>query len=73
LFAVKSEFPIRSHPFEEVWNVSMGRRYRFAGFVEVNSRTRFVPEFTLRGIVNWLHFPFGAMNPTICEGILTGT
>ena len=72
LFSVKSEFPIREHPFEEVWNVFVGRRYRFAGYVEVNSRLRFVPEFTAKGIVTWLHFPFGAMNPIPCGGMLTG-
>jgi hypothetical protein len=50
----------------------VGRRYRFAGFVEVNSKLTLVPDFTFRGIVNWLHLPFGAMNPTPCEGMLTG-
>ena len=72
LFSVKSEFPIREHPSEEVWNVFVGSRYRFAGFADDNSRLRFVPGFTVRGIVNWLHFPFGAMNPTACGGMLIG-
>jgi len=72
LFSVKSEVPIRAHPSGEVWNVFVGSRYRFAGFAEVNSRLRVVPGFTVNGIVNWLHFPFGAMNPTACGEMLIG-
>jgi len=72
LLSDTSELPTRLHPFEEVWNVFVGIRYRFAGFVEVNSRLMFVPDFAVRGIVNWLHFPFGAMNPTPFEGMLIG-
>ena len=52
MFAVNMELPIREHPSAEVWNVSVGRRYRFAGFVEVSCRLRLVPDFTGRGILN---------------------
>jgi len=65
-------FPLMLHPFGEAWNVYVGRRYKFAGSLEVIATLKVEPEVTLTGKENSAHFPFGAISPIPLGGMLSG-